>query len=100
MMRTLNAKSFLPETPHLRVLILEDSLRDAKLMGALLENHGYKVQFEVLAVEEARRQRREATAYDVIMADFELRDWTALDALEFLKRSGKDIPLIVVTGTL
>jgi two-component system cell cycle sensor histidine kinase/response regulator CckA len=100
MMRTPNADSFLPEPPHLRVLILEDSLRDAKLMVALLENHGYRVQFEVLSAEEAFRQHLEATAYDVIMADFELRDWTALDALEFLKRSGKDIPLIVVTGTL
>ena len=99
-MRTPNPEGRLPETPHLRALILEDSLRDAKLMVALLENHGYKVQFEVLATEEAFRQRLEAAEYDVIMADFELRDWTALDALEFLERSERDIPLIVVTGTL
>ena len=36
----------------------------------------------------------------MILADFNLRNWTAIDALEILKRSGKDIPLIVVTGSL
>ena len=36
----------------------------------------------------------------MIVADFNLHNWTALDALEILKESGKDIPLIVVTGSL
>ncbi|MGD1104124.1 MAG: PAS domain S-box protein [Terriglobia bacterium] len=84
----------------LRVLILEDNPRDAKLIASVLEGGGFGVQCEVTDSAESFRERLEKADYDVILADFNLRNWTALDALEILKRSGKDIPLIVVTGTL
>ena len=86
--------------PPLRVLILEDDVRDAKLAAKMLEGSGVRVQFEVTDSEEFFRANLEKSEYDVILADFNLRNWTALDALEILKRSGKDIPLIVVTGSL
>jgi PAS domain S-box-containing protein len=58
------------------------------------------VQFEVTDSAQFFRERLEKAEYDVILADFNLRNWTALDALEILKQSGKDIPLIMVTGFL
>jgi len=87
-------------TPPLRVLILEDNPRDAKLTASVLEGGGFRVQFEVTDSAQFFRERLEKAEYDVILADFNLRNWTALDALEILKRSGKDIPLIMVTGFL
>jgi len=84
----------------LRVLLLEDSPRDAKLTASVLEGAGARVQVEVTDSADFFRDRLEKTDYDVIVSDFNLRNWTALDALEILKSSGKDIPLIVVTGTL
>ena len=87
-------------SPLLRVLLLDDSPRDAKLMVALLESGGNTVQSTVLDTPESYRERLEIAEYDVILADFNLLNWTALDALEILKRSGKDIPLIVLTGAL
>ena len=86
--------------PPLRVLILEDNPRDAKLMASVLEGGGGRVQFEVTDSQEVFRESLEKAEYDVILADFNLRHWTAVDALDILKRSGKDIPLIVVTGSL
>ena len=87
-------------TPPLRVLILEDNPRDAKLTVGVLQGGGYKLRFEITDSLEFFRERLEKGEYDVILADFNLRNWTALDALEILKRSGKDIPLIMVTGFL
>ena len=86
--------------PSLRILILEDNVRDAKLMASALEGGVGSVQYEVTDSPEVFRERLEKVEYDVILADFNLRNWTALDALEILKRSGKDIPLILVTGSL
>ena len=86
--------------PPLRVLLLEDNPRDAKLTASILERGGYRVQFEVTDSAEFFRERLENAGYDVILADFNLGSWNALDALEILKRSGKDVPLIVVTGSL
>jgi PAS domain S-box-containing protein len=84
----------------LRVLLLEDNPRDAKLTTSVLEAGGYTLQYEVTDSPEVFRERLEKADYDVILADFNLRNWTAIDALETLKQSGKDIPLIVVTGSL
>ena len=89
-----------PSPPLLRVLILEDNPRDAKLTASVLEGGGYTVQVEVTDSPEVFRESLEKTEYDVILADFNLRNWTALDALEILKRSGKHVPLIVVTGAI
>jgi two-component system, cell cycle sensor histidine kinase and response regulator CckA len=86
--------------PLLRVLIVEDNPRDAKLTAKVLEGEVGKVQFEVTDSLESFRENLETARYDVIVADFNLHNWTALDALEILKESGKDIPLIVVTGSL
>ena len=38
--------------------------------------------------------------FDIILADYNLQDWTGLDALDILKASGKNIPVIMVTGSL
>ena len=86
--------------PALRTLLLEDDPRDARLTASVLEGGGYRVQFEVTDDLEFFRDRLKQAEYDVILADFNLRDWSALDALEVLKHSDKDVPLIVVTGVL
>src|SRR5271157_2754721 len=87
-------------SPALRALILEDDPRDAVLTASVLEGGGYKVLFEVTDNLEFFRQRLEKAEYDIILADFNLRDWSAFDALDILKHSGRDVPLIVVTGAL
>src|ERR1017187_6755400 len=86
--------------PVLRVLILEDNPNDAKLAARALERGGAKVQFEVAASMEDFRERLEQPDYDVILAGFNLRGWTAYEALEILRQSEKDIPLIVNSGPL
>jgi PAS domain S-box-containing protein len=100
MMDTTEPDGVNSSTPPLRVLILEDNPRDAKLTASVLEGGGFRVQFEVTDSAQFFRERLEKAEYDVILADFNLRNWTALDALEILKQSGKDIPLIMVTGFL
>jgi PAS domain S-box-containing protein len=89
-----------PARKPLRVLILEDDPQDAELMAATLRRAGYSLSLEVTNSREQFQQQLKQADYDVILADYNLGSWTAMDALELLKESGKDIPLIVVTGTL
>ena len=58
-------------------------------MVAWLEGGGYRVQFEVTDSVETFRESLERAEYDVILADFNLRNWTALDALEISEAFGK-----------
>jgi PAS domain S-box-containing protein len=67
-------------------------------MASVLERGGFRVQFEVVDSADNFREHLGKAEYDVILADFNLRSWTAFDALEIVRGSGRDIPLVVVTG--
>ena len=84
----------------LRALILEDDPADAELVAATLRRAGYSLEFDLADSAALLRERLGAAHYDIVLADYNLGDWTAMDALEILRESGKDIPLVVVTGTL
>jgi len=88
-----------PNRKPLRALILEDDPADAELMVGALERDGFAVTFDRVATTEAFQARLEHE-YDIILADFDLRSWTALDALEILAKSACHTPLVLVTGSL
>ena len=87
-------------SPPLRALILEDDPWDAELVLVTLRRATPGFQAEVLNSSALFKQRLEESEFDIILADYNLGGWTALDALEILRQSGKSIPLVVVTGAL
>ena len=89
-----------PVRQPLRVLILEDNPQDAELIAAMLRHAGYSLSLEVTDSREQFQQRLEQGDYDVILADYNLGGWNAMDALQVLREVGKDIPCVVVTGSL
>jgi diguanylate cyclase (GGDEF)-like protein/PAS domain S-box-containing protein len=84
-----------PKVP-LRVLVAEDSLQDFQHCVQILESR----QWDIEAVQVSSRDSFEslvlASAYDVILADYKLSNWTGMEALELLKMLGNDTPLILV----
>ncbi len=84
----------------LRILIVDDSPADVELILACLKRAGYTVSFDIVALPEAFRELLRRTEYDLVISDHNLRSWTGLIALEILQQCRKDIPFIVVTGTL
>jgi two-component system cell cycle sensor histidine kinase/response regulator CckA len=99
-MTTASANNPVPARQPLRVLILEDNPQDAELLAATLRRAGYSLSLEVTDSREEFQQRLEQGELDVILADYNLRTWTAMDALEVLKKSAQDVPFLVVTGSL
>jgi two-component system cell cycle sensor histidine kinase/response regulator CckA len=90
----------LPSRRLLRALILEDDPADVELLVGTLQRVGYPLSHDLAESPEQFAQQLEKAEYDVILADYNLRTWTAMDALEVLKKSGRDVPFVVVTGTL
>ena len=76
----------------LRVLVVEDNPRDAELQIATLARAGYLVQHEVAPTADIFRQTLGQLDFDIILADYNLQNWTGLDALDILKRAGKIFP--------
>src|SRR5579859_2222046 len=87
-------------SPILRALIVEDNPRDVKLLVATLEKGGYSLTVVSVDTPEMFQKQLDESHHDVILADYKLPNWTAMDALEIVKKSGKDIPIIVITGSL
>jgi len=84
----------------LRVLMVEDSADDVELCLRELHKAGLDFRADTVATPEEFAQWLRSKPCDIILADYQLPGWTALDALELLHELGKDIPFILVTGKL
>jgi CheY-like chemotaxis protein len=82
----------------LRLLMLEDSAEDAELCLRVLERAGFTVHSDVVSTYGDFAERLDKNDYDVVLADYQLPNWTGLKALEFLHERGKEIPFILVTS--
>lgn len=81
----------------LRVLIIEDSEFDARVMTNVLQQGGYVVSSRRVESESALRDALKQD-WDVILSDYNLPDFQAPQALRILKDTGKDIPFIIISG--
>src|SRR5882672_11268761 len=83
----------------LQVLILEDRPADAELLVQQLKSVGFEVDWQRVDTEPAFRLRLVPTL-DVILADYSVPGFGALDALALVQRAGHGVPVIVVSGSL
>jgi PAS domain S-box-containing protein len=83
-----------------RILVIDDSVTDVELMMSIIRRKGLSVIFDHVDSPEIFQERLVHNDYDVILSDHNLQSWVAMDALDILRQSSKDIPFIVVTGTL
>jgi diguanylate cyclase (GGDEF)-like protein/PAS domain S-box-containing protein len=84
----------------LRILFVEDSHADLELSLLQLARAGLSVERDVVQTREEFLERIRNASYDVILSDYTLPQWTGMAALDCLKQEQRDIPFILVTGTL
>ncbi len=85
----------------LRVLLVEDNQSDAELtLHALRNGGGFNVSAEVTQTAEEFTHQVQTNRYDIVLADYNLPQWTGMDALRVLRSQDLDIPMILVTGSL
>jgi PAS domain S-box-containing protein len=80
--------------------MVEDSPDDAELIELELTNGGY--QIEALRVVSAADMATALSSadWDVIIADYSVPGFGAVPSLKLLRESGRDIPFIIVTGSI
>jgi len=83
----------------LRVLVLEDRPVDAELILYEMKRAGYLCASQRVDTQEEYLNAIAANP-DIILADYSLPQFTAMQALKLLQERGYDIPFIVVTGTI
>ena len=84
----------------LRVLLVEDCESDAGLIIRQLEKAGYAVTAKRVDAAEQLKSALESGPWDIVIADYQLPQFSASEALRIFKRTGLDIPFVVVSGTI
>jgi two-component system cell cycle sensor histidine kinase/response regulator CckA len=84
----------------LRILIAEDSQEDLELTIRELNKAGLDVQIDTVRTREAFADKIRTHTVDMALSDYRMPGWTGMDAFSEIVKSGQDIPLILVTGTL
>ena len=84
----------------LRVLLIEDSPDDAELLIQALEQNGYEPLWERVETAESMNAALARQELDVILADYSLPRFSAPEALALMRSLDRDIPFIVVTGSM
>src|ERR1700734_3150715 len=84
----------------LRILIAEDNPADLELTIRELKQSGLDVKIQAVSTREAFAEKLRTQSVDMVLSDYRMPGWTGMDAFSEIVKSGQDIPLILVTGTL
>ena len=90
-----------PERTPLRLLLIEDNPDDAFLLARHLGKNGFAA--EIRRVETAGEMLlalSEMPLPQIVLADYHLPNFSGPAALQILKRSALDIPLIMLSGAM
>lgn len=86
--------------PPLRILFLHSQLADVKRCLTVLDKLHFTVSSDTVATPEEFSERLGSQAYDLVVAEHPSPNWGGTQALEILRLSKRQIPLIFVGGTL
>jgi len=83
---------------HLRLLMVEDSEEDARLLYSELTQRIRDITYVRVDNAEDMRAALNDSDWDIVISDHSLPRFSSLEALQVLKECGKDIPFIIYSG--
>jgi DNA-binding NtrC family response regulator len=84
----------------IRILIVEDSEDDALLLLRELRRGGYIPEHRRVETEMEMVQEMSHQDWDLVITDHNMPNFSSSAALQVVKESGRDVPIIVVSGSI
>jgi two-component system, cell cycle sensor histidine kinase and response regulator CckA len=85
---------------QLRILIVEDSEDDLLLLLRELRRGDYTLDYARVETAVEMQAALDRQAWDIVIADYTLPRFSAPAALELLQHQQRDLPFIIVSGTI
>ncbi len=89
-----------PSQRALRVIFVEDQQADVDLCLRELRRAGLRIESDVARTPTEFLELLRGGEHDLILCDYNMQDWTGLDALNCMHREGMDLPFILVSGSV
>jgi len=84
----------------LHALLMEKSAAAAEKNLLALERAGFLCEPQVISTRMEFQNHLERFPFDIVLSDYWLQDWTAMEAFSAMQQAGRDVPFILVTETL
>lgn len=84
----------------LHVLIVEDSEDDTKLILEELNDRGYHPIHRRIETPEEMKEALRQGRWDLVLSDYVMPRFNALEAMRLIREEGLDIPFIIITGSI
>src|SRR4051794_5231133 len=88
------------EPRALRVLLVEDSETDAKLILRSLRTAGHQLITERVETAEQMRAALALNSWDIVLSDWSMPQFSARGTLKIARELRLDVPVIIVSGTV
>jgi PAS domain S-box-containing protein len=82
------------------VLFVDDCVDDVQLAIRVLQKAGFAILQHVVETREQFEEALSAGGYDLVLCDYRLPGWSGADVLAAVRDSGRELPVVLVTGTL
>ena len=94
---TLRRKLEVVKKP-IRVLVVEDSEFDARILIGTLKQGGYEPAWKRVENAQTMRDALREETWEVVLSDYNLPEFSAPEALRLLQESGLDLPFVIISG--
>ncbi len=86
--------------PLLRTIIIEDSEDDLLLLLRALKKGGFDTVYTRVETSEGLQKALDDNKWQMVISDHAMPRFSAPEALQILKESNRDLPFIIVSGTI
>ncbi len=84
----------------LNILMVEDSEDDALLVLHQIKKGNYIVDYKRVESAETMKSALMKNHWDIILSDYQMPNFSGLEALSIVKESGLDLPFIIISGAI
>ncbi|MDI6741476.1 MAG: PAS domain S-box protein [Smithella sp.] len=85
---------------QLKALMIDDSEDDVLLILRELKKGGYLPDYQRIETAAAMKKALKESHWDIVLCDYKMPSFSAPSAIDLLKKTKIDLPIIIISGTI